>query len=87
MLTDEEPQAEGLEKLIDELSNQIAHLERSSAELQSLLDAGRDVDGGAELAEEDRAVYADAVAENRRALESKRAHLEELRRMRGGVSL
>lgn len=86
MLSDEEPQAEGLGKLIDELSNQMAHLERSSAELQSLLDAGRDADG-AELAEEDRAVYTDAVAENRRALESKRAHLEELRRMRGGVSL
>ncbi|KAG8470137.1 hypothetical protein KFE25_008558 [Diacronema lutheri] len=77
---------EGLDQLTEELGNQIRHLERSTCELRSLLDAGANEDGTV-LSEDDRAVYADAVVENARALAAKRTHLEELRRLRGGVHL
>lgn len=82
----DDPPAEGVEKMIDELQHQIRMLEKSTAELQALLASGVDEDG-AELADGDRTIYAEAVAENARALATKQSHLDDLHRMRGGVSL
>jgi hypothetical protein len=77
---DESP--EGIDQLIEELRNQIIHLERSTAELLLVLDSGRDEDGSP-LAEDDATVYREAVEENTRANASKRAHLADLQRLRG----
>lgn len=76
----------GPDKAISELENQIAHLKRSTAELEALLASGVD-DDGASLGDEDRAIYAEAVAENARALQAKQAHLDELRRLQQGIAL
>jgi hypothetical protein len=69
---------ESVDKIIEEVENQIRHLERSSAELQALLDAGVD-DEGLALGADDRTVYAEAITENARAIATRRAHLAELR--------
>eukprot|EP00306_Pavlova_sp_CCMP459_P011679 CAMPEP_0185190388 /NCGR_PEP_ID=MMETSP1140-20130426/8497_1 /TAXON_ID=298111 /ORGANISM="Pavlova sp., Strain CCMP459" /LENGTH=135 /DNA_ID=CAMNT_0027757017 /DNA_START=23 /DNA_END=428 /DNA_ORIENTATION=- len=65
------------DKATKELENQIAHLKRSTAELDAILTAGMDEDG-APLSEEDRVTFQEAVEENHRALETKEKHLADL---------
>ncbi|KAJ1633239.1 hypothetical protein T492DRAFT_982215 [Pavlovales sp. CCMP2436] len=82
-IDDGDESAEGLDQLIEELRNQTVHLQRSTAELQALLNVGRDEDGSV-LAEDDAKVYREAVEENTRAIASKLLHLADLQRLRGG---
>lgn len=66
---------------IAQLENQIAHLQRSTEELERILREGQD--DGVPISDMDRATFADAVAENREALSTKAARLRELRRAAG----
>ena len=67
-----------VEQLLHELENQLRHLDRSTTELQAIVDAGLD-EAGAPLTESDRKVYTDTIAENKSARLSKEARVSELR--------
>lgn len=72
--------ASEVEQLLNELDNQLRHLDRSTAELQAIVDAGVD-EAGTPLAESDRNVYLETIAENKSARVHKEARVAELRHL------
>lgn len=67
-------------QLIEALEVQLRHLDRSTEELQAIVDAGLD-EAGTPLPPSDIEVYANTIAENKHARVHKEARLAELRRL------